>query len=128
MSTYAPFLNKTLIVGITRIARDGTVVAQFQLHGRIRSIDPEDGLTLEMSDGDRLFQLPPDVNALHPASPGTFRERSTGESIENPDFISMWQIHESEDPSELPTWRPGPQVRFSQSDAPSQDPERKRVA
>lgn len=40
------------------------------------------------------FTIPFDEESISEASPGVYRERSTGTEIHNPDFLSSWTIHQ----------------------------------
>ena len=47
------------------------------------------GIQLELADGS-VYWLPPDTQSTYPAPPGSYRLRSTGEIVENPDYLSTW--------------------------------------
>jgi hypothetical protein len=55
------------------------VVEQNQLHGIIRRIE-DSGIVVERPSGEE-YRLPPDISALEPAEPGTYRFRSTAEEV-----------------------------------------------
>lgn len=81
-------LGKTLLVGITDYDADGNAIAQTQFLGRAIGINAG-GIQLELADGS-VYWLPPDTRSTRPAPPGSYRLRSTGEIVENPDYLSTW--------------------------------------
>jgi len=46
------------------------------------------------ANGGGEFSLPPDVTSLQPAKPGTYKLRSSGEVVVNPDYVCTWTINE----------------------------------
>jgi hypothetical protein len=91
-------VGKTILVGITRVAADrATIKSQGQYHGKIVRADRSSGIVIEC-DGvwsGTTVTLPPHTGAIHPADPGEYRLRSTGEVIKNPDVLTTWSITES---------------------------------
>src|SRR4051812_28784908 len=86
------FVGKLVLVGITRVNSAGEAISQLQYHGRISGVSGE-GIHIETLGG-KTMTLPPAVDSLQPAAPGEYRERSSGELVINPDFISTWEIRE----------------------------------
>jgi hypothetical protein len=82
----------TVLVGITYNEPTGDRLEQF--YGTVMSADPEQGITLRL-EGSRLgetYYLPPDLRAFFAARPGSYRLRSTGEEVVNPDYTATWSI------------------------------------
>lgn len=77
-----------MLVGITDYDQEGNAVAQAQFAGRVISAG-EKGILLRLADGGS-YLLPPDLSSTKPAPPGCYRLRSTGEVVENPDYLSVW--------------------------------------
>ena len=89
----AELVGSLVLVGITY--EDPAGPRQEQFYGVVEAADPERGITLLLSgsrDGDRYY-LPPDLRAFEPAPPGSYRLRSTGEVVLDPDFTSSWTIN-----------------------------------
>ena len=86
------YIGKTVIVGISYYDENDSFLDQKQFHGKIVDADPEQGIRCVDETKNELHVLPPRVDALFPAPPGIYREYSTGEIIENPDFISLWNV------------------------------------
>lgn len=86
-------LGKYVLIGITRIAADGTLLEKGEHHGRIALVDPDEGIKVVLSDGE-VLTLPPDPDSFHPAKPGIYRLRSMGEEVVDPDFTTTWTIRE----------------------------------
>jgi len=81
------FVGKYILVGITHVTHEDEFIAQEQLHGRIISASPE-GIDIELSgvNEGKQWRMPPMFEELEPATPGIYQLRSTGESVDNPDF------------------------------------------
>lgn len=103
--------GKVVLVGLLFFDEEGKVLKQQQRHGRIASVG-EGGVTLTLSSGES-FVLPPDVSTLQKAPPGSFRDASSGELVDNPDFIANWHLFRRPGEPEEWTWRPGPRIAFS---------------
>jgi hypothetical protein len=87
----ADLLGAIVLVGITRGSPEGDTQEQF--FGTVERADAN-GVELRlggMREGD-TYHLPPDPRAFYPAQPGSYRLRSTGEVLENPDFTATWTI------------------------------------
>jgi hypothetical protein len=72
------------------VKRSGELVEQKQLHGIVEQISKEAGLVLRLPDGS-AYRLPPDFRGIQQAPPGTYRLRSTGEEVHDPDFLTHGQ-------------------------------------
>ena len=83
------YCGKLLLVGITVYDQTGTLLEQYQYHGIIESVT--DTVNVRLADGS-VRTLPPDLNNLIAAEKGLYRERSTGEVVENPDYLTSWCI------------------------------------
>ena len=83
-------LGSTVLVGLT--FDDPAGQRQEQFYGTVMSTDPDQGITLRLegSRSGELYTLPPDLRAFHPARPGEYRLRQTGELVTDPDYTSSW--------------------------------------
>jgi hypothetical protein len=84
-----------LLVGITYLAEDGSLIEQQQLFGIVERADEREGILLELR-GQRAgeqFKLPPDTRSIQEALPGTYQLRSTGEEVVDPDFTATFTVH-----------------------------------
>lgn len=88
-------IGKTVLVGKTYVRGD-EAVEQVQFHGLIEEVDERSGLALRRADNGDLEWLPPDLRAYKPAEPGEYTLRSTGEVVDDPDFISTWIVERDE--------------------------------
>lgn len=90
----AELIGKRVLVGITDLAQDGTVLGKRQFHGDAIRADRRVGIALRLGGaraGEEIV-LPPDTSAFQPAAPGEYRLRDTGEVVRNPDFLTTWSI------------------------------------
>jgi len=83
-------LGKTLLVGISYYTHDEKFIEQKQFWGTVTNVS-DTLITMRQKDGS-LFTLPPDLSSTYRASPGEYKLRSTGEVVENPDFLATWTI------------------------------------
>jgi len=81
-----------VLVGLTYRKPDGDDLLQF--FGTVSEVHPREGIMLELegSRAGETYRLPPDLRAFHPAPPGSYRLRQTGEMVIDPDFTSTWEI------------------------------------
>jgi hypothetical protein len=82
------YIGKHLLAGITFLDHEENVTRHIQVHGTITRIDGS-GIFFIQPNGEE-FSLPPDLKSLKTAKPGSYRLRSTGEVVENPDLITSW--------------------------------------
>lgn len=87
----ASVLGRRLLVGLTYLEANGDLIEQKQLHGIVEQISRDAGIVLRLPDGS-TFRLPPDLRGIQHAPPGTYRLRSTGEEVHDPDFLFSWTI------------------------------------
>jgi hypothetical protein len=86
-------IGSRVLVGVTHVASDGSC-RQEQMFGIVACVDRENGVTLVLEgtrSGER-FVLPPHLESFHPAAPGEYRLRSTGEFVVDPEYTSSWTV------------------------------------
>ena len=83
------YVGRLLLVGITYETHDGTFLRQEQFHGRIVAAG-NGGIVFERAGTGERMNLPP---ILEKAPPGSYRLRSTGEILENPDYLARWTMN-----------------------------------
>ena len=83
-------IGKTILVGMTFYNKDDEFVEQKQSWGEIVAVT-ENTIFIKQKDGEE-FDIPNDPSAIETANPGKYRLRSTGEVVENPDFLSTWNV------------------------------------
>lgn len=84
----------TVLVGITRVAKDGSV-SQEQ-HSGVASIAEHENMTLvELAcDDGEVRKYPFDPRSLSVATPGEYRLRDTGRVIVDPHYLMTWEVEE----------------------------------
>ena len=88
------FVGRTLLVGVTHVGADGAVVRQEQVHGVIVGASAY-GIDVELRGTHEgvVWRMPPFLDELAVAAPGTYRLRASGESVVDPDFLFSLTIH-----------------------------------
>ncbi|MDB5430751.1 MAG: hypothetical protein JWP35_1867 [Caulobacter sp.] len=85
-------VGKTVLIGITYVDASGAILRLKEFHGVIAEADPKKGIRVELAgkSAGQTYWLPPDTRGLHPAAPGEYRLKSTGEIVIDPDFTTEW--------------------------------------
>ena len=89
-------VGKRVLVGITDLAPDGSVLGQREFCGQAVRADWRTGIALRL-EGARAGEevvLPPDTRPFHRAGPGEYRLGRTGEVVKDPDFLTTWAIRQ----------------------------------
>ena len=87
------YVGKYILVGVTYLDSFGKEIERLQLHGVVETVG-ESGVRLALK-GTRLGEtwvMPPTLESISAARPGTYTLHSTGEVIENPDLLSTWSV------------------------------------
>jgi hypothetical protein len=91
-------VGKLVVVGVTHRTASGVTTARRQFAGVVEHVSRR-GIALRLTTSgpdDPTMWLPPAPRCFEPAAPGTYRLRSTGETIEDPDFTTTWFYTASE--------------------------------
>lgn len=82
------FIGKYVLLGITHLSPSEEVTLQEQLHGRVERVcDVGIDIALRGVYEGQVWRMPPMFSEFEAAEPGVYELRSTGEGVENPDFI-----------------------------------------
>jgi hypothetical protein len=87
-------VGATILIGLTILRQNGDLDRHVQMHGVISAAESDVGITVALAgehQGEN-YTLPPDLRGFEPAAPGSYRLRSTGEVIEDPDYTTSWTI------------------------------------
>ena len=80
-----------LLVGITYLDGIGEVSGTEQFCGQV--LEVADGVVVvERPDGAEPALLPADADAYEPAAAGRYTLKGTGEIVQDPDFVTTWQV------------------------------------
>jgi hypothetical protein len=82
-------LGRRVIVGITNIDADGSLVDKELYDCQIVGASEADGLVLQTHTGD-VLTLPPDLRGFFGAARGEYRFKSTGHVVAAPDLQTDW--------------------------------------
>ena len=88
--TYESLLGKVMLIGLTFYDHNDNMLERKQLWGTVTEAN-ENKILVEQKNGE-TFSLPPDLEAVKEAPPGEYRLHSTGEVVENPDFLTTWNV------------------------------------
>ena len=91
--------GKLLLVGLNSVDRDGALLTQQQLFGRVVRTMQDSGIVLKL-EGHRAgdeYILPPDMRSIVVARHGDYHLRSTGEVVSNPDYTVTFALHRQDE-------------------------------
>lgn len=91
---FKDLINKIMLVGLTFYSNTGVFIEQKQIWGTVIKADKQ-GIKIKQSNGE-IFELPPDLSSTTMAAPGIYTLHSTNEAVENPDFLSTWNVTKPE--------------------------------
>jgi hypothetical protein len=95
------YIGKHLLIGLTYLEKDESVREQVQFHGNISAVS-DSTIVFKRNDNGEEFSIPFDEENLKEGDPdAVYKLRSTGESVENVDYISSWTIHPPNDEDNL---------------------------
>jgi hypothetical protein len=86
----APLVGCRLLVGITYLDDAGAVSGAEQFCGHV--LEVTEGVVVVERPGGEPALLPADADAYEPAAAGSYRLKGTGEIVQDPDFVTTWQI------------------------------------
>jgi hypothetical protein len=86
------FKGKVFLIGLTFVDQEENLIEQYQTSGIVDELSNEGFLKFKRNDNS-LFQVPYDKETIEEAVEGEYREKSTGNIIVNPDFITTWTVH-----------------------------------
>ena len=80
-------IGKTVLIGITYFDATGRETGRAQWWGRILAFNMRDGLKVDLGNNGQPHAFPPFPDGLLPAAPGVYQLRSSGEKVQDPDFL-----------------------------------------
>ncbi len=84
------YVGKTILIGVSYYDHKGNLREQKQWYGVIETFSNSEGIRVRLQDSNHPCCLPPDPRAIRKAEPGTYTLRSTGEVVEDPDYLATW--------------------------------------
>ena len=84
------YIGKVVLLGVNYLDHEEKLLEQKQWVGTISAFSRTEGIKIALRDSDHPYTLPPDERGIRKAPPGVYRLRSTGEEIENPDYLATW--------------------------------------
>lgn len=83
--------GKTFLIGLTFLDQEGETIEQYQTHGTVVKLTVDGFFKIRRAD-DSIFTIPYARDTIKIAKQGEYREKITGETIKDPDFIMIWKI------------------------------------
>ncbi len=84
------YIGKTILLCMNYLDHNEKLIERKQWFGVIETFSNKEGIRIRLSNSDYTYCLPPHPGGLQKAEPGIYRLKSTGEEIENPDYIAIW--------------------------------------
>jgi hypothetical protein len=88
----ADLIGKTLLVGLTYLRNDGSLIQRRQLFGTVISCDEREGIVLKLSGSDELFTIASITDAIEPAVPGVYQLSDEDIEVIDPDFTALLTV------------------------------------
>jgi hypothetical protein len=88
-------MGSLVLVGLTYLNADGGVDWQGQIFGIVTRVQENSGIDIQCHGETwrgQTMTMPPALNWFNEAKPGTYKLRSTGESLTDPAFIAAWTV------------------------------------
>jgi len=90
----AELIGKHIVVGLTHVDADQKPMRFTQLHGFVVRVNRVEGIVLEQPDGSE-YKLPPSLEGFQKAPEGmACTLRSTGEIVEDPDYVVTYTVNQ----------------------------------
>jgi hypothetical protein len=83
-------IGKSLLIGITNADSEGKMISRSQIFGLVTIADRAKGICLRDNQTNEEKWFPPDTRGIKPAPPGEYRNRATGEVVNDPDYFGSW--------------------------------------
>jgi len=84
------YIGKTILVGITYLDHHQNLIERKQWHGIIETFSNSEGIRIKLAGSEDRCCLPPDPRGIQKAKPGIYTLKTTGEIIEDPDYLATW--------------------------------------
>jgi hypothetical protein len=85
-------VGKTLLIGITHTDSDGKMLRRSQIVGLVTVANRAKGICIRDNRTSEEKWFPPDTRGIEPAPPGEYRNRATGEVVNDPDYLDSWTV------------------------------------
>lgn len=91
----AKLVGSSILIGISYIDSEGKLESLQQLHGVVERTSEDEGIVVALGgvfEGEKLG-MPADTDSIIPADPGVYQLHSTGEEVEDPDYLCTCEVH-----------------------------------
>lgn len=91
-SNVKKIIGKNVLIGYTYKKDNGSIDRLEQKYGQVFKVDKKKGIAIKVQSSDELLWLPPDLRSWKKAPKGSYRLYSTGEVVNNPDYLVTWTV------------------------------------
>ena len=95
-------IGRRVVVALTFVYPNGAVDSVEDFAGVVDRVNLDEGIVLRLASSQERA-IPPDLSNLEPASPGDYHLKSTGDVVQDPDYLAAWTVS-LPPPAELPRW------------------------
>jgi hypothetical protein len=85
-------VGKSVLIGITHTDSEGKMLCRSQIFGLVTIANRVQGICIRDNQTREVKWFPPDTRGIKPAPPGLYRNRATGEVVNDPDYLGSWTI------------------------------------
>jgi hypothetical protein len=85
-------VGKSVLIGITHTDSEGKMLRRSQIFGLVTIANRAQGICIRDNQTREVKWFPPDTRGIKPAPPGLYRNRATGEVVNDPGYLGSWTI------------------------------------
>ena len=83
-------VGKSLLIGITHTDSKGNMIERSQVFGLVTVANRAKGICIRDHQTSEERWFPPDTRGIKAAPAGEYRNRATGEVVNDPDYLGSW--------------------------------------
>ena len=91
-------VGKSILVGITHTDSEGNILRRSQVFGLVTIAIRAKGIFIRDNQTSEEKWFPPDTREIKPTPAGEYRNRATGEVVNDPDYLGSWTIAAPKNP------------------------------
>ncbi|WP_068089726.1 hypothetical protein [Novosphingobium rosa] len=87
-------IGSALLIGLTHLDHDGTLIGREQVFGTVESADSEAGIVLRRHDDGQSFTIAPILDAIDYAEPGVYQLTDSDQVVTDLDFTALLTVQQ----------------------------------